>query len=580
MKRIRKFYILNIKMEGFKRFKEPFSVALDKVTYISGANGQGKTSVADAIAFAFCGTPFNGERSCDRLLHPECKEMNVEVRFVDENGELHILSRRRDLKSSTIMFDEIITRQSDISAMFADKDIFLSVLNPLYFIEKIADDGREFLQKLLPPVKESEILEMLDESSRTLIENENIPDPEFYIKKRREELKELDESDKYLDGQIDLLKTQRRETEEKLDSVLERGSKIVDRKTELEEKQFDGIDVEALKAKRTAMADNTQARAELIAKKTEVENRQYKSKYTDEIAKLRAEYTSLTGNYNSLLEKGKSVKTGDKCPTCNTVVTEENYTGIIAQIKKELAVIGSKATAVKAAYKEVMELDEKSRAKFEEFRDEDLKKIETELSSINSTESTEMLEAKIRLGNLSEDEFSELQALIKQADDYAREVNAMCETDKFPDKIKELEEAVEYNEKRRKELQLIIGAVKEYAAKRAEKTLENLKMERAAIKLFDTVKTTGEIKSAFRFTYDGKDYRWLSTSEKVRAGIEVSKLLARLTGLVYPVYIDNAECITSKFGSVYGQAIFAFARNTAFSVQYPVKIAEQMKEAA
>jgi len=580
MKRIRKFYILNVKMEGFKRFKEPFSVALDKVTYISGANGQGKTSIADAIAFAFCGTPFNGERSCDRLLNPGCKEMNVEVRFVDENGEIHILSRRRDLKSSTIMFDGILTRQSDVSAMFADKDIFLSVLNPLYFIEKIADDGREFLQKLLPPVKESEILEMLDESSKALIENENIPDPEFYIKKRREELKELDESDKYLDGQIDLLKTQRRETEEKLDSVLERGSKIVDRKTELEEKQFNGIDVEALKAKRAAMADNTQARAEFMAKKTEVENRQYKSKYTDEIAKLRAEYTSLTGNYNSLLEKGKSVKTGDKCPTCNTVVTEENYTGIIAQIKKELAVIGSKATAVKVAYKEVIELDEKSRAKFEEFRNEDLKKIEAELRSMNNDESTEMLDAKIRLGNLSDEEFSELQELIKQADDYAREVNAMCETDKFPDKIKELEEAVEYNEKRRKELQLIIGAVKEYAAKRAEKTLENLKMEHAAIKLFDTVKTTGEIKSAFRFTYDGKDYRWLSTSEKVRAGIEVSKLLARLTGLVYPVYIDNAECITSKFGSVYGQAIFAFARNTPFSVQYPVKIAEQMKEAA
>ena len=50
MKKIDKFIILKVKMAGFKKFKEPYDVKLDKITYISGGNGQGKTTIADAIA--------------------------------------------------------------------------------------------------------------------------------------------------------------------------------------------------------------------------------------------------------------------------------------------------------------------------------------------------------------------------------------------------------------------------------------------------------------------------------------------------------------------------------------------------
>ena len=40
MKRINKFYLIGLKMEGFKRFKESYEVRFDRVTYISGANGR------------------------------------------------------------------------------------------------------------------------------------------------------------------------------------------------------------------------------------------------------------------------------------------------------------------------------------------------------------------------------------------------------------------------------------------------------------------------------------------------------------------------------------------------------------
>ena len=74
-------------------------------------------------------------------------------------------------------------------------------------------------------------------------------------------------------------------------------------------------------------------------------------------------------------------------------------------------------------------------------------------------------------------------------------------------------------------------------------TFSALRMNRVEISLFDVVKSTGEWKDAFKFTYNGRRYDRLSLSEKVRAGMEVSELVKRLTGRNYPVFVDNMESI-------------------------------------
>jgi hypothetical protein len=63
--------------------------------------------------------------------------------------------------------------------------------------------------------------------------------------------------------------------------------------------------------------------------------------------------------------------------------------------------------------------------------------------------------------------------------------------------------------------------------------------------LTELVKSTGEVKDCFKFSYDGRDYRCLSLSEKIKAGLEVSGLIKRLSGRNYPVFIDNSESICS-----------------------------------
>lgn len=581
---IKKFCILSVKMEGFKRFKEAYEVTLDRIAYISGSNGEGKTTIADAISYAFCGSPFWGEHSSDRLQNTESKEMCVEVKFVDENGEVHTLTRRRQKDLTAITFDTLQLRQQDVTELFAEKDIFLSIFNPLYFIEKVATKGREFLQKLLPPISSEDVLALLDESTRELLENESLLDPAYYIKKKREELKEIENDRNYFDGQADLLKTQQRESEAKVDEVIKKGEEIVSKKEALEKKQFEGIDVETLKARQAQISASLSdgKREKLFAKQTEAQNRQYVSKLTGEIAKVQAEITAMKEKREKVISQAKSIKVGDKCPTCFTVVTEENLSRIVGELKKQYEELTLKGQGVVSAYKDLLALEEKSKAKFEEFRQEDLKRIEAELAAYNTGDVTDiaMLEDKIRLGNLTEEEYSELVMVRKQAEEFGKEVELLTKADEIPAKLKAIEKGLENAKTREAALQKLINAANLFAAKRAELTLKPLKMNRAAISLFSLVKTTGELKDDFKFTYDGKDYRWLSASEKIKAGLEVANLLARLTGLAYPTFIDNAECITTKLDGVCGQVLLAYARSNGLTVQCPQRTPIQMKEAA
>ena len=570
MEQIQTICLLKIILKGFKRFKETYEVNLDTITYVMGGNGQGKTTIADAIAFAFCGTPLWGEKSCDRLKNPESAVLSVEVRFVDENGEVHTLVRQKDERDSIIVLDKNKIRQADMERIFAEKDIFLSILNPLYFLEKIAENGREFLQKLLPPVAHETILAGLTEHSRSLLEKESIPDPEYYIKQKRTALKEIKETEIYLDGQIDILKKQQKEAEQKLDELLGQGKAVAERKKELTEKRYKGIDVDSLK-RQAEGADREAKRREIQSRRTAIEKRQYQSEFQEEIGKAKAKLEMRAGRYKQLEQRLSSLRLGDSCPTCHVTVTQDTLPLMQKGIKEDMLRTFAEGKTAREALTELFDMEKKSCKHFENFKAEDLQKADAELAALQSDTSLAVIQEKIRLGNLSEEEYKELLELDKAAAAYTLEVEKVNATAQNPEKIKRLEQQATDNSKRKAELLNLIHAAQEYAAKKAELMLSQLTMHHAAIKLFEIVKTTGEVKNVFKCTYDGRDYSWLSASEKIKAGLEISGLLKQITGLCYPVYIDNAESITTKLNGVDGQVILAYARNCELTVRIPQK---------
>ncbi len=95
-----------------------------------------------------------------------------------------------------------------------------------------------------------------------------------------------------------------------------------------------------------------------------------------------------------------------------------------------------------------------------------------------------------------------------------------------------------------------------------------------AISLYDVVKTTGEVKDIFKFTYNGRQYDRLSLSEKVRAGMEVSELMKRLTGRNYPVFVDNMESVDKSH--MLGKFLYFSLANLLVEKEVLSKLCEDM----
>ena len=548
MDRITEFTITRIKMQGFKAFAQEREFFFRSTSYISGANGQGKTTIADAIAYAFCGVPFWGEKGIDKLMSKGAKQMCVEVEFVNGDGEIYTLVRRKNGNTTSIALNGNTMTQKSLTALFVEKDIFLSVINPLYFIEKIASDGREFLQKLLPPVSKEAILAVCSEQTRDLLENESLLEPEYYIKNKRAEMKEADDQITYLSGQLALLEEQLENNSVKRNkletSVKEQKAKI----SAVMKKQFEGIDVEAVRqeyneAKKSLSNDEILA---LERKRMEIQNRPYVSKFSAQRAKIEAELNAARLEYTGLYNKATGIRPGVPCPTCTHALTNEEFNAVRKDITATLANMKKNGANLNSQLDDIVKLDAQAKDQFEQYKADDLKKVEEEIKNVKSATSSDIdrLRDTLTFGNFSEAQVNSLEAM---------------KAELFADES-------------------LISAVNEYAVKRAEVMLTPLKMDKAAIKLSEVVKGTGEIKDTFKFTYDGKDYRWLSNSERIKAGLEIAMLVKRLTGLTYPTFVDNAESINTNFTRPDGQMIFAFVRRCAITVHEPSPAA--VKEAA
>ena len=91
MKKIEQFQITSMSISGFKSYEGPTDLIFGNPTVITGGNGRGKTSIADAIAFVVTGLPFFGERGIDRLHNESNPDVAIRMCFVDETGTHHEL---------------------------------------------------------------------------------------------------------------------------------------------------------------------------------------------------------------------------------------------------------------------------------------------------------------------------------------------------------------------------------------------------------------------------------------------------------------------------------------------------------
>ena len=246
-----------------------------------------------------------------------------------------------------------------------------------------------------------------------------------------------------------------------------------------------------------------------------------------------------------------------------------------------------------AIFWELQETEKKAQETFEQFKADDLHKWGTELAALESQSmeggddpladlrgEIQGLTADLEYGHLSQEEYDRMNVYREEIRQCEAEQTALqtvvgkAETD-YDSQIAQTREKNE-------ELKRKISDVVLYVSKRAELTFANLKMNRVAMSLYDVVKTTGEVKDVFKFTYNGRNYDRLSLSEKIRAGMEVAELMKRLTRRNYPVFVDNMESVDDLANvQPTGQVIMArCVHGAALSVQDASRPEQQMPKAA
>ena len=572
MKKIEQFQITSMSISGFKSYEKPTELTFGDPTVITGGNGRGKTSIADAIAFAVTGLPFFGERGLDRLHNEKNPDVTIQMRFVDENGITHELTRIRRNNDMSIYYDGHTIRQLDLTDLFGERDVFLSILNPLYFIEELGTNGKNLLERYLPFIPQETILAQLPSAVQASLKDEVILSPDAYLKGRRAEIRELEERITYLGGQKDLAATQEKQYETMQVEFSEGITALQNEIEALAEKQFAGLDTAKMQERlvelsqrydemaRDERGDTVQRQKELHALREKIVCRQaeqYQSKFTEPLAEISAKVNDLGVRYKRESVAYKAFHAGMDCPTCHRRVTEETLPEVQAALKKTISELYAAGTEQKGQLTELQEMDKKAKETFEAFKEADLHKwaedaaelerrcaeqSETGSQAAESLRSEiQNLTAELEYGNLTQAEYDRLRECREQCRELEAKLSALNEmaSAQTPDFDCEIREAQEAIGKIKRTMTNVIS----YVSKRAELTFSQLKMNRVEISLYDVVKSTGEVKDTFKFTYSGRRYDRLSLSEKIRAGMEVSELIKRLTGRNYPVFVDNMESV-------------------------------------
>ena len=572
MKKIEQFQITSLMLSGFKSYEEPTELVFGNPTVITGGNGRGKSSIADAIAFAVTGCPFFGERGIDRLHNENNPDVAIRMCFVDETGTLHELNRTRRKNRMTITYDGYEIRQLDLADLFGERDVFLSIFNPLYFIEELGEDGKKLLERYLPTIPHETVLSQLSEPVREHLKNETILSPEGSLKRCREEIRGLEERITYLRGQKDLAASQGESHEQAEQELTLQADTLREEIAELEQRQFSSMDVSAMQerlvelsgryeeAARDERADTSKLREQLQLLREKIARREvekYQSKFTEALAEASARVKDLGVRYQRENAAYKAFHAGMECPACHRSVTEQSLSEVQAALKKVLSELYAAGSEQRAQLIELQEMDKKAADTFARFKEDDLGKWAAEAAEMEqrcaslaeqASAETECLRAEIQTltadleyGNLSQAEYDRLGTCREELRQSEAKIAALQDMTaaQLPDFDREIAQAnANIAEIKRKMADVIA-----YISKRAELTFSQLKMNRVEISLYDVVKSTGEVKDTFKFQYGGRRYDRLSLSEKIRAGMEVSELMKRLTGRNYPVFVDNMESV-------------------------------------
>lgn len=612
----KKIEINKVSIEGFKGYKERVEFPFSLLTRISAGNGKGKTSIGEAIVWAFLGSNLWGNDKVDAmLLNKESKSMAVTVEFNEDNIN-HKITRTKKANSTSIILDNKTKKQNEVTELIGSKEIFLSIFNPEYFLSKSDKEGRDFLISILKDIPITEVTQELDQYSYNFIKDDLVSvhaDPNNFMKEKRSEIKELEKDIIFAEGVISNLDTNDEAFEKKvydssdiedleerlanltINPDLQLKNEIEDYKNKKQELELEKASL--VSAEYSSTKDTSNEKIELLKIENSISSLNME-KY-DVSDQVKKEIFTLENNLEELRKKYRKakdlpLKKGDKCPTCKTVISEPHLLILKDEVSSQLLELEKEAGELS---KRLLDLKDKTRATIiglEEIRNKKKNELEEKRSKLN--DKIILLEKEIEqematFKKIKESKLKELEGKIKHINQTILEKQKQIEkelienTEKLETKKtfikdrllvlkKEKMEVDVYNielesrlekklrdkeklDKTNKEIDLAnkmigikntqIDVCKQYTSIKIGilSDLIHNNLKDVTIELQRLVKSTGELKDSFEINYKAKSHKLISASEKIKTGIEISNLVRNLTGLEYPIFIDNKESITS-----------------------------------
>ena len=570
--RINRININRMTVEGFKGYNHEKTFELGNTTKIYADNGQGKTSIGEAIVWAFLGSNLWGSDKEDSMLkNKSSKKMKVELEFTDGKKD-YILSRSRYGSKTTITLNNKEIRQIDLTYMLGNKDIFLSIFNPMYYFTMSQKQAREFIVSILPEIKIEDVIENLEgfeleyiKDDLTYIHN----NPNEYMKKKRKGIKELEEDIIYIEGILSTLEPRNIEKCLDLYELDSAEKEYQDKKKRLEELILEKHTLEKEKFNIENQKTNIIDTTELYKKKMELEKsieiikaKEYATEkdVMRKIVMLENEVENLRQEYKKISQF--NLKEGDRCPTCRTVINKHHLAVLNGEIKDTLNKITERGKKKTQELKKLLEKEKDMQAKFNTFKEnrisnfeEKLRTVNKEIEDIENTDTDDVKANKLREYD------ARISMLDKKIETFKKEFKEIEEgyyklKSEIEVRKKQIEEnkekTIEYQQKIKEHNKTIetykkqISIAQNYTSLKVKLLSEIIhkNLDKVEIELQKIVKSTGEIKDTFEVKYMGKKHTIISASEKIKAGLEITDMIINLTGLYYPIFVDNGESIT------------------------------------
>lgn len=492
-----------IKTIGFRKNKETFETNLYDITSITGGNTKGKTNILYAIIWGFLGTNLTGDEK-EWLGNKNSDDCLVELHFTDNFNIPHILVRYKnkyDNSKNFIMLDGKTATQKDIQSFYGDKKLFLSILNPNYFISKKPAEQKELLDKYLPEIDISIVYDKLDNTEKALLES--------CPKNILEFISELNENKRITETKIGNLQGKIEYAQNIINSTVIEEEKTFEKAEEL---KFARMELSSLEAENTF----TKTRQENIV-----------NDLNNQIADKEKQIQDLTTNMKAGKQKYLQLKAEpvSYCPTCKQVLNPEGKLITINNMRTELEIAFESKQKLDI---ELMDLKSKhatERCKLHALENKSNLEREKHIEDLRS-QIQELEQEQLEIERFNSSILSQKHTIDGAENDISLFSSQIMECSKLLENIKETKDVAQ---------KLYINYIEE-KMKFATKHLKNV-----SIKYYKVSKEDGVIKEDFIILYNGNELKSISRSETIATSLELCNMLNIVAKTNFPLFIDDSE---------------------------------------